>query len=208
MYVCSSRRFSLSPVVFVLATAVAIPLGIFGCGGGGSIPGGGGGGGSMSAPAVSSISPSKVTAGSGDLALTVSGSGFLSTSVVEVGGSAETTSYVRATQLTATVPAAQLASGANLAVVISNGAQSSGSTTQLEVDNPAPTISSVSPTSELLGAASPILTLTGTGFVPTTVINVNGTSRTTTFTSSTQVSVALATADVSNPGNLSLTAVN
>ena len=151
-----------------------------------------------------------MTAGSAALTLTVSGSGFLNTSVVKVGTTAEPTTYISATQLSATVPATQLASGAQLAVVVVNGSVSSGSGSpvNLEVDNPAPTIAAVSPASEVTGASSPVLTVTGTGFVPTTVIDVNGTTRTTTFISSTQVSVALTAADLSAAASLSLTAVN
>ena len=149
-------------------------------------------------------------AGSSALVVTVNGSGFLNTSVIEVNGASETTVYVNSTQLTATVPASQLVSGADLAVVVANGSLTSGSGTpvNLEVDNPVPAITSVSPTSEPTGTTSPNITVTGTGFVPTTVINVNGAARTTTFNSSTQVSVALSAADVSTAGSLSLTAVN
>lgn len=146
------------------------------------------------------------------LTLTVSGSGFLNTSVVEVGGTPEPTTYASATQLTATVPAGQLASGAEIQVVVMNGSSSSGSGTgtaiNLEVDNPAPTITSISPTSGLTGVPSTVITVTGTGFVPATVINVNGAARTATFASATQISVALAAADVAAAGSLSLTAVN
>jgi trimeric autotransporter adhesin len=151
-----------------------------------------------------------MTAGSGALTLTVTGSGFLSTSVVQVGTTAEPTTYISATQLSAIVPATQLASGAQLAVAVVNGSVSSGSSTPnyLRVDNPAPIIASVSPTSEVTGAALPVITVTGTGFVPTTVIHVNGTERATTFISSTQVSLALTAADLSVAASLSLTAVN
>ena len=149
-------------------------------------------------------------AGSSALTLTVSGSGFLSTSVVQVGTTAEPTTYISATQLSATVPATQLASGAQLAVAVLNGSLSSALTRpiNLEVDNPAPTIGSVSPASEVTGATSTVLTVTGSGFVPATVIQVNGSARTTTFVSSTQISVALTAADLSAAATLSLTAVN
>jgi trimeric autotransporter adhesin len=149
-------------------------------------------------------------AGGSALTLTVTGTGFLSTSVVQVNSTTETTTYVSATQLTATVPAGQLASGAQLAVAVLNGLVSSGSGTpiNLEVDNPAPTITSISPSSEALGASATTVMVTGTGFVPTTVIKINGTSQMTTVTSSTQVSVALPVADLSVAGTLSLTAVN
>jgi trimeric autotransporter adhesin len=149
-------------------------------------------------------------AGSSALTLTVSGSGFLSTSVVQVGTTAEPTTYISATQLSATVPATQLASGAQLAVAVLNGSLSSAVTRpiNLEVDNPAPTIGSVSPASEVTGATSTVIVVTGTGFVPATVIDVNGTPRTTTFTSATQISVALTAADLSAAASLSLTAIN
>lgn len=176
-----------------------------GCSGGSS---GGGGGTTTPAPTVSSISPTRLNAGAGATALTVSGSGFVNSSVVTVGGTAEATTYVSSSQLTATVPAGQVASGAELAVSVSNGSSSSTSAVSLEVDNPAPVISSISPNTGLAGAASAVVTVTGTGFVPSTVINVNGSARTTTYINSTQVSVALPSTDFSAAGDLSVTAVN
>ncbi len=189
-----------------------------GCGGGssgssgsgGSGSGGsGGGGGNTPAPSITSISPTSVTAGSAALTLTVNGSGFVSTSVVQVGGTSESTSYVSGTQLTATVPASQIADGGSLTVSVENGKlSSSGTPFNLIVNNPLPTITSLSPSSEVSGTASAEVTVTGTEFVPSTVIYVNGVARTTAFMSSTQVSVNLTTADLSTPGTLMLTAVN
>ena len=95
-----------------------------GCGGG-STSGNGGGQQTAPPPVISSISPAKATAGSGPLTLTVTGSGFLSTSVVNVNNVAEATTYVDSTKLTAGAPASQLASGAELAVTVSNGSVSS-----------------------------------------------------------------------------------
>ena len=208
----------LSPLSFLaLVFALSITPGIAGCGGGastsggsGSGSGGSGGGSTTPTPAVSSISPTSVPAGSTAQTLTVTGSGFLSTSVVAVSGVSESTTFVSASQLTAAVPASQLVSGTELTVVVMNGTLSSGtgSPISLEVDNPSPVILSLSPTAELLGTNSLSLTVTGTGFVPTTAIDVNGAARTTTFTSATQVSVALTAADVAATGSLSLTAVN
>ena len=183
-----------------------------GCGGssGNSGGGGNGGGGGSQAPTVTSISPTSVMAGSGNLALTVNGSGFLTTTTVQVGGIADPTAYVSGTQVTATVSASQLASGAQLAVIALNGSSSSGSGApiNLQVTNPSPTITSVAPSIELVGTLSPVIAVTGTGFVPTTQIQVNGSARTTDFTSATQVNVTLAAADVAATGSLSLTAVN
>lgn len=214
MKVCSWCRFSPSQFrLFALALGISIPILVGGCGGGGSnsgsgSTGSGGGGNTTPAPAITAISPTSVTAGASATTLTVTGSGFINSSVVEVGGAAETTTYGSATQLTAVIPAAQLASGAQLPVLVLNGTVNSVSSINFEVDNPAPTITSISPTSELTGATSLSVTVTGTGFVPTTVINVGGAARTTTFTSSTQVGATLNAADVAAAGTLSLTAVN
>lgn len=180
------------------------------CGGGSGSGSTGSGSTTTPPPAISSISPTSVLAGSTPLTLTVSGSGFLSSSVVQVAGIAVVTTYVSSSQVTAVVPATQLASAGQLAVVVVNGSLNSASGTpiNLTVNNPSPTISSVSPSTELLGAPSPVVTVTGTGFVPTTAINVNGTIRPTTFISATQLSAILTAADVAATGTLSLTAVS
>lgn len=124
-----------------------------------------------------------------------------------VGNASEATTYVSATQLTATVPAAQLTNGAELPVVVANGTVSS-STINLEVDNPAPVITSMSATTALAGTPSAVITFTGTGFVPSTVITVNGSARATTYINATQVSAALPSSDFTAASSLSLAASN
>jgi hypothetical protein len=161
-------------------------------------------------PTVTSISPTSVDAGSGPLTLTVNGTGFIKTTTVQVGGIADATSYLNGTQVTATISASQLASGSQLSIIALNGTASSGSSqaVNLQVTNPVPTITQLSPATLAAGMTSPVLSLTGTGYVPATVVNVNGSARTTTFVSGTQVNVALTAADVATAGSLALTAVN
>ncbi len=124
-----------------------------------------------------------------------------------MGGTTEATAYVSATSLTATVPATQLASGAELPVEVVNGSSVS-SPTDLEVDNPAPVITSASETTELTGTSSAVITFTGTGFNPSTVIDVNGSVRATTYINATEVSAALPSTDFQATGTLAITAVN
>lgn len=195
-------------IIFVLC-CFCLPLFtlLTGCGGSSSSSGGTTNAG---APTVSSISPTTVAAGSAATTLTVNGAGFLSTTTVQVNGVAEATTYVSSTQVTAVVPASQLASGAQLSVVALNGSASSGSGTavNLQVTNPVPTITQLSPTTILADTASLVVTVTGTGFVPTTTIAVNGSARTSTYVSATQMTFALAASDVAASGTLSITAVN
>jgi uncharacterized repeat protein (TIGR01451 family) len=188
--------------------ALAVSVLSSGCSGGSS--GSGGGGNLTPAPAISSITPTSISAGASAQTITVIGSGFTSTSVIEVGGVAEVTAYVSSNELTATVPAAQLANGIQLPIVVSNGTttSSSGMPFNLVVENPTPTIASVSPSNQLVSSLSPVVIITGTGFVSTTVININGTARPSTYISATSVSVTLSAADLSAAGTLSLTAIN
>ncbi|MGA2217212.1 MAG: DUF11 domain-containing protein, partial [Terracidiphilus sp.] len=72
------------------------------------------------APLVSAISPALVQAGSATFTLTVTGSGFNPGSIVNVGGTAETTSYVSATQLTASVDSSLVANYGWAPVTVSN----------------------------------------------------------------------------------------
>ncbi len=81
-------------------------------------------------PAISGLSPSSVVAGGSDLTLTVNGSNFISPcvctlqlepgSVVQWNGAALTTTWISATQLTATVPAALTASAGSAAITVVN----------------------------------------------------------------------------------------
>jgi trimeric autotransporter adhesin len=159
--------------------------------------------------AITSIAPTSVPAGSAAITLTVTGSGFLSTSVVQVNGASSPTTYVSATELTAAIPATDLVTGTMLQISVSNGSTSTtGSTPSLEVDNPVPVITGSSPSGFLSNAAPTTVTVTGSGFVPATVIQVNGSARTTTYIDAKHISVSLLASDLANSGSVALVAVN
>lgn len=71
-------------------------------------------------PAISSISPNLVQAGSADVPLAVTGNGFNADSAVYLGTTALATVYVSSTNLTATVTAAEIANYGWAAVTVSN----------------------------------------------------------------------------------------
>jgi hypothetical protein len=151
-----------------------------------------------------------VTAGAAGTVVTVTGSGFTATTALQVGGVIEPTTYVSATQMTATVPAAQLVNGGLLSVIAENGGATSaaGPAVNLTVSNPTPVITSFIPSTFTTGAAAQLVTVTGTGFDPSTVIQAGGSDRATAFVNSTQLTVALPAADFAAAGNVSLAATN
>jgi hypothetical protein len=179
-----------------------------GCGGGGG--GGGASTPSNPAPTVSSISPSSATAGGAAFTLTVTGTDFISGSTVDWNGSSRTTTYQSATQLTAAITAADIASSATVPITVVNPTPGGGTSTavDLPISNALPAVTSISPTTETVGGAAFTLTVNGRGFDSTSVVQWNGSSRTTTLVSSTQVTAAITAADIAASATVPVTVVN
>ena len=71
--------------------------------------------------------------------------------------------------------------------------------------NPAPVITSLSPNAVAAGSADFTLTVNGASFVSGSVVNWNGSARTTTFVNATQLQAAIAEADVAVAGTAAVT---
>lgn len=143
-------------------------------------------------PSIASLSPTSATVGAASLALTVSGSSFISGSVVQWNGSSRATTYVSSTQLTATITASDLAAVGTAGVTVVNPPPGGGTSTQFNflVNPAAPTVSiSASPSSIALGSNT-LLTWSSTS---ATSCNASGAWSSTEPTSGTQ-SVTPATA--------------
>jgi trimeric autotransporter adhesin len=76
-------------------------------------------------PAVNNLSPTHAPAGTG-FTLTVNGSGFVSASSIIFNGSMETTNFINAGQLTASIPASAVPGGASVNVTVSNSPPGGG----------------------------------------------------------------------------------
>lgn len=164
-------------------------------------------------PTLASLTPGSATAGDPERVVTLGGAGFVASSVVTLGGAPVAASFVSATRLDATVPAALLANPGTLQVAVTNPAPGGGtvSTLVLTVNaaNVVPVLDSLSPT--VLGVGSPggALTVNGSSFVPGAHVRANGAELTTTFVSSTRLVASIPSAtlasittlaiDVSNP---------
>jgi hypothetical protein len=90
-------------------------------------------------------------------------------------------------------------------VVVLNGSSSSGSGTpiNLEIDNPAVGTIQPSPSTLTTGATTPAtITVTGNTFVPTSVVQVNGSARATTYVNATTLTFIATVADQATAGHL------
>lgn len=161
-------------------------------------------------PTLTSISPNSATRGGSAFTLTANGTNFVSGSVVRWNGTNLTTTFVNSTQLTASVPAGNLAAAGTFPITVFNPTPGGGTSGSLNftVNNPAPTLSAISPNTVTAGGTGFNLVVTGTNFVSDSVVRFNGTNRTTTFNSATQLTAAISAADVASVGTATITVFN
>lgn len=98
-----------------------------------------------------------------------------------------------------------LTAGQTTVTAAQGGASATASVT---VNNPAPTVTSLSPTSVTAGDTAFNLRVLGSGFVSTSVVRWNGSDRTTTFVGSGEVRGRIAAADIASAGTFTVTVVN
>ena len=164
-------------------------------------------------PTLASLSPNSVVAGSGAFTLTVNGTNFIRNSVVNFNGAARTTTYVSSTQLTAAILATDVATTGTAPVTVTNPTPGGGTSNSLTftitaAPNPVPTLTSLSPSLATAGSGAFTLTVNGTNFITTSVVNFNGNSRATTYVSATQLTAAILASDVASAGSAPVTVTN
>lgn len=161
-------------------------------------------------PAISSLNPPSVTAGSGDITLVVRGGSFLSTSIIVINGVERPTTFDAASgSLSTTLTASELASPRILPVTVRNSATVESTPMLFSIVSPgAPQILSLLPAAITAGSPATTLQVNGVNFLPTSLVLVNGVSHTTTFVSQTELDVTLSEAEVATAGALSITVLN
>ncbi len=168
-------------------------------------------GSSGSAPVVLQVSPNDLAVGSAGANLMVVGSGFTSTSVVQLNGNALPTSFLSVTQLAALVPAIDLVAPTTATITVSNSADGGpvSNGLQVRVDfAPVPVLLALSPDVINAGASALALTVAGSGFTPTTIVQWNGSARATTYVSPAIVAAQVTPSDLATPGNVSVTVID
>lgn len=183
-----------------LAAAGLISLGSFaGCGGSAPTP-------APVTPVVLTLSPQNVTVGNPPFTLTVNGTGFVSTSTVEINGNVVQTTFVNSTQLTAAVPASFLQAPGFLQVSVVNPPNLRSNLSIFPVSSIF--ISSLSPSSAKAGSAGFTLTVSGSLFNSSSVIEFNGSALPTTFVNANTVTAAVPASAITSPGTVQVDVAN
>jgi hypothetical protein len=162
-------------------------------------------------PALTGLSSSTALIGSSGFTLTANGSNFVSASQVLWNGAALSTTFVSATQLTASVPSSDLAKAGAVNITVFNPAPAGGPSAGVQtftVNYRVPTLTSISPSSALADSNTVTLTVKGTNFVPVSVVRWNGANLATTYSSSTKLTAVIPAADLIQAANIPITVYN
>src|SRR5437016_2429216 len=161
-------------------------------------------------PVLGALSPSSATAGGAAFTLTVNGTNFVASSVVRWNDSNRTTTFVSGTELRAAIPASDvaLAGSAQITVFDFLPIGETSNTLTFTINQSVPVLAALSPSSATAGGAGFTLTVSGANFVAPSVVHWNGSERTTTFVSSTELRAAISASDIAMAGSAQITVFN
>ena len=164
-------------------------------------------------PALSSIEPSSVIAGSPGFLLRVLGSNFIQGSQVRWNGQIRPTSFVSSVELQSEISAADIVQTGQAEITVFNPEPGGGSSSALvlvidTLPNPLPVLSAIDPSSVTAGSGAFTLTVTGSSFLQGSRVHWDGEDRPTTFVSDGELQVEIGAADVQQAGQVEITVFN
>jgi len=164
--------------------------------------------GAIPGPPITSLLPDSADAGDPGFLLSVIGEEFVDGAMVRWDGSARPTTFVSEFEVDATIDAADLVAGKIVYVTVRNPNGGISNALPFTIDNPLPSLASVSPTYVTGGGAAFTLTVLGSNFVPNSVVRWNDNSRTTTYISGTELQGAILSSDIAAGGEAQVTVLN
>lgn len=161
-------------------------------------------------PALTAINPAIVSAGSNALTLTLTGTGFRNSSVVRLASSPRPTTFVSETQLTAQIPTSDLVLAGSPPISVQTPAPGGGISNELPltINNPVPSLASISPNSIVVGTNGATLTVNGSNFVTTSKVRYGDQELPTTYVNATQLTAQLSATQLSRVVSVSVTVFN
>jgi hypothetical protein len=143
------------------------------------------------APTISAVSPASLNVDAGsDVIIIIDGSNFTSGTTVSVtaGGIVKAVNVASASRIYTTLDITALAAGANLTVTVSNPYGSASNSSIVLAQNPAPTVSALSPSSGSVStSANLLIQVTGTGFTTGVTVQISDADGTVSFVKSVYV---------------------
>ncbi len=161
-------------------------------------------------PRINALSPASAVAAGQGFTLTVSGMDFVPGCTVQWNGLSRPTSFIDRTRVTAAISAGDITVPGQAFVSVSNPGPVSGTSgaVQFSIENPIPSISYIFPNSAVAGTAGISLTINGTGFAGTSVVQWNGLRQNTLFVSPSSMTISVGANQIASAGKSSISVVN
>jgi trimeric autotransporter adhesin len=157
------------------------------------------------APELVSLSPSSAIVGGGGFTLTVNGSNFAASAVIQWNGQPVPTTFVSSQQVTAAISSSLVASGGSDSVSAQNANSSESNALLFSVNYPIPQITSTLPNSVIAGAATLPLTVNGSNFIDgISGVFLNGISQLTIWLSPTELQTTIPASYMAAPGPINV----
>jgi YVTN family beta-propeller protein len=162
------------------------------------------------APKITGFSPAQAISGSPSATVQVTGSNFRQDSQITVDGAPIATQFGSATALTGTIPGALLSDPRDVHIGVNNappgGGSADGGVLKIIKGNPVPVIASLDPATVYGNRPGQVITIHGGGFFPGSIVQMNGSTVTSTYTDANTISFVLpptsrspVTVQVNNP---------
>jgi outer membrane protein assembly factor BamB len=154
---------------------------------------------------LTSINPSAVVAGAAGFTMTLTGTGFSKDSIVIFNQTPQPTTFVSPTQLTATIDATMLTTQEEGMVTVEGSSQedaqvSAGVQFLVLAPGPVPTVTTLAPSSVIVGSAGFVLTVNGANFTIGSSVLWAGAPLATTLVSPNQITASISASQLANIG--------
>ena len=159
-------------------------------------------------PHLTSLSPAKVTRGGAGFNLVVAGNDFVDGAIVMWDGTDRPTAFISSSEVNAVIGVDDLAAVKTVQVTVRNPDGGVSNILEITVENPVPLLTSLSPAKVTCGGAGFTLTVSGSDFVPNSVVRWNGNSLTTTYVGGTELQAVVPAGDIATGGEIQVTAAN
>jgi uncharacterized protein (TIGR03437 family) len=159
-------------------------------------------------PLIGALLPSSATAGGPAFSLTVFGDHFVPESIAKWNGSALTTTYISATELSAAVSASLIAAPGVGGITVANPGGLVSDNTNLLINAGRAALLSLTPQSAVSGGPAFTLAVFGSGFLPTSKVLWNGTQLDTTYIRATDLTASVPASLIAAPGTIQVSIAN
>lgn len=164
-------------------------------------------------PTVKSVSPSSATAGGATFNLTVNGGDFVFGGYILWNGSALRTLFINSNQVQATINPQLFSQPGPITIQMYNPPPGGGDSNSVTLtikpgSSPIPSISSIQPTATQVGGTGFTLTVNGSNFTQTSMINWNGANIPATYVDNSQLTASIPATDIQDPGTVQVAVLN